>query len=172
MPHELEAFGAVYADNWSQVRAYVYSLTNNAAWAEDLASEAFVRALAALHRYTCQGRGIDAWLFTIARNLVRDHFKSADVRKRVALPALPEQVSSEGDPEAHLYHRQLADALEAALEELTEPQRRCLTLRFKDELSIREIAAAMGKSEPTVRQLQHRAVQALQSRVSSAWATR
>lgn len=62
---------------------YIYRRVGNRATAEDLTSETFLRVLGRIELFTWQGRKFDAWLATIARNLVIDHFKSSRVRLEV-----------------------------------------------------------------------------------------
>ena len=54
-----------------------------------------------------------------------------------------------------------AERLRAATNRLTEEQAQVVTLRFLEELSIAEVAAAMGKTEGAVKALQYRAVMSL-----------
>ena len=164
-----EQFEVAYRHHRGTIFAYVYTATRHRATAEDLTSETFVRALGAAHRFTDRGGTIGAWLMTIARNLVRDHFKSCDVRNRSPLTVAPERASGEPGPERLLLRRQLAVALTSSLTQLTAAQRRCVELRFYQGLTVRETAARMHKSEPTVRQLQHRAVRCLGDHVGRSW---
>jgi RNA polymerase sigma-70 factor, ECF subfamily len=72
-----EAFGELYAAYQGQVYAVVYHRTGDRHLTEDLTSETFAWALAHIETFTWQGRDIGAWLATIARNVVTDHYKSA-----------------------------------------------------------------------------------------------
>ncbi|WP_405966007.1 sigma-70 family RNA polymerase sigma factor [Streptomyces sp. NBC_00723] len=77
------AFAQLYSAYSDTVYRYVYCRVGGKATAEDLCSEVFVRAFARLHTFTWQGRDFGAWLVTIARNLVADHFASARFRLEV-----------------------------------------------------------------------------------------
>ena len=65
------------------VYRYVYFRVGSHPLAEDLTSETFLRALRRIADFTWQGRDFGAWLVTIARNLVTDHFKSGSYRLEV-----------------------------------------------------------------------------------------
>src|SRR4029450_9068296 len=71
--------------------------------AEDLTADTFLRALKRIGSFTWQGRDPGAWLVTIARNLVADHFKSGRYRLEVTtgdvLDADREDRGPEGSPE-------------------------------------------------------------------------
>jgi RNA polymerase sigma-70 factor (ECF subfamily) len=62
---------------------FVYFRVGNRQLAEDLTSDTFLRALKRIGSFTWQGRDLGAWLVTIARNLVADHFKSGRYRLEV-----------------------------------------------------------------------------------------
>src|SRR4029079_9318640 len=77
---ETEAFGRLYDHYSDTVYRYIYYRVGGKATAEDLTSETFLRALLRIGTFTWQGRDFGAWLVTIARNLVADHFKSSRFR--------------------------------------------------------------------------------------------
>lgn len=80
---EAEAFGRLYDQYSDTVYRYIYYRVGGKATAEDLTSETFLRALRRIGTFTWQGRDFGAWLVTIARNLVADHFKSSRFRLEV-----------------------------------------------------------------------------------------
>ena len=80
---ESEAFGLIYDRYVDTVFRFVYFRVGNRQLAEDLTSDTFLRALKRIGSFTWQGRDLGAWLVTIARNLVADHFKSGRYRLEV-----------------------------------------------------------------------------------------
>lgn len=80
---ESDAFGRLYDQYSDTVYRYIYYRVGGKATAEDLTSETFLRALRRIGTFTWQGRDFGAWLVTIARNLVADHFKSSRFRLEV-----------------------------------------------------------------------------------------
>ena len=80
-----EAFGQLYDHYVTGVFRFIYYRVGSQQLAEDLTSETFVRGLRAIQRFNWQGKDFGAWLTTIARNLVADHFKSS--RARLETPA-------------------------------------------------------------------------------------
>ncbi len=80
---EADAFGRLYDQYSDTVYRYIYYRVGGKATAEDLTSETFLRALRRISTFTWQGRDFGAWLVTIARNLVADHFKSSRFRLEV-----------------------------------------------------------------------------------------
>ena len=73
----------------SGVFRFIYYRVSSQQLAEDLTSETFVRGLRAIQRFNWQGKDFGAWLTTIARNLVADHFKSSRARLEIVRRPFP-----------------------------------------------------------------------------------
>ncbi|MFI9641758.1 ECF subfamily RNA polymerase sigma factor, BldN family [Micromonospora sp. NPDC051925] len=162
---EAEAFGLIYDRYVDTVFRFVYFRVGNRQLAEDLTSDTFLRALKRIGSFTWQGRDLGAWLVTIARNLVADHFKSGRYRLEVTtgdvLDADREDRGPEGSPEAAVVEHITNVALLTAVTRLNPEQQECIVLRFLQGLSVAETARAMGKNEGAIKALQYRAVRAL-----------
>ena len=96
---ETEAFGRLYDHYSDTVYRYIYYRVGCKATAEDLTSETFLRALRRIGTFTWQGRDFGAWLVTIARNLVADHFKSSRFRLEVTTGEMLDANEVERSPE-------------------------------------------------------------------------
>jgi RNA polymerase sigma-70 factor (ECF subfamily) len=162
---ESEAFGLIYDRYVDTVFRFVYFRVGNRQLAEDLTSDTFLRALKRISSFTWQGRDLGAWLVTIARNLVADHFKSGRYRLEVTtgdvLDADREDRGPEGSPEAAVVDHITNVALLTAVKQLNPEQQECIVLRFLQGFSVAETARAMGKNEGAIKALQYRAVRAL-----------
>ncbi|WP_100447596.1 sigma-70 family RNA polymerase sigma factor [Glycomyces xiaoerkulensis] len=159
------AFGDIY-DRYSEtVYRYIYFRVNNAQLAEDLASETFLRALRRISSFSWQGRAFGAWLVTIARNLVVDHFKSGRYRLEIAKPDVLGADSPETDPtnspETAALERLTNATLLTAVKKLNPDQQECIVLRFLQGFTVAETARTMDKNEGAVKALQYRAVRTL-----------
>ena len=159
-------FADVYERYFELVYAYVARRVRNRAATEDLTSEVFRKALANIQRFKWTGAPFGAWLLRIAANLIADRAKR-DAREESGEPSL-----AAGDATRSLesQHVQLEDAERRAwvirmVDELPEDQRRVVRMRFAEEKSINEIAAAFGRSEGAVKQLQFRAFQNLRAKL-------
>jgi RNA polymerase sigma-70 factor (ECF subfamily) len=162
---EAEAFGLIYDRYVDTVFRFIYFRVGNRQLAEDLTSDTFLRALKRIGSFTWQGRDLGAWLVTIARNLVADHFKSGRYRLEVTtgdvLDADREDRGPEGSPEAAVVDHITNVALLGAVKQLNPEQQECIVLRFLQGFSVAETAQAMGKNEGAIKALQYRAVRAL-----------
>lgn len=157
------AFAALYDRYVDQVYGYVRRRVGNREVAEDLTGDVFLRAWRRFDRFEWQGVDLGAWLTTIARNRVHDHFKSARFR-------LERSVDDVGDrdagprvdqPERVAEARELARSLASALERLKDEHREVIELRFVHDMSVTETAAVLGRTTGATKALQYRALRAL-----------
>ena len=146
-------FVELYDRYFDRVYAFVSRRASDRALAEDVTAEVFHHALANLGRYEWRGLPLSAWLFRIASNALADRWRH-DARERNEVP------DDVVDPhEAETLERRVM--LFQLVDRLPEAQRQVIQMRFVEERSIREIAAALGRSEGAVKQLQLRAVENL-----------
>jgi RNA polymerase sigma-70 factor (ECF subfamily) len=159
------AFGEIYERYSDTVYRYIYFRVNNAQLAEDLASETFMRALRRISSFSWQGRAFGAWLVTIARNLVVDHFKSGRYRLEIVKPDVLGADEKDHDPstspETAALEKLTNATLLTAVKKLNPDQQECIVLRFLQGFTVAETARAMQKNEGAVKALQYRAVRTL-----------
>jgi RNA polymerase sigma-70 factor, ECF subfamily len=156
-----EAFGRLYGRYVGPVSRFLTARVPDRALAEDLTSETFLRALRRIDSVHEQGRDVGAWFTTIARNLILDHAKSSRHRLEQTTAEVPEHpttAAAVSDPEQTVIQRDTAEQLRCCVAQLTPDQRECIRLRFFQDLSSAQTAAAMGRSELAVRGLRHRAL--------------
>jgi len=162
---DAEAFGRIYDRYLDTVFRFIYFRVGSRPLAEDLTADTFLRALKRIGSFTWQGRDLGAWLVTIARNLVADHFKSGRYRLEVTtgdvLDADTADRGPEGSPELAVVDHITNMALLTAVRQLNPEQQECIVLRFLQGFSVAETAQAMGKNEGAIKALQYRAVRAL-----------
>jgi RNA polymerase sigma-70 factor (ECF subfamily) len=162
---DTDAFAEIYDRYLDMVFRYVYFRVGTRQLAEDLTSETFLRALRRIGSVTWQGRDLGAWLVTIARNLIADHYKSGRYRLEVTtadmIDADSADIGPDGRPEAAVLERLTNETLLEAVKKLNPEQQECIVLRFLQGLSVTETASAMGKNEGAIKALQYRAVRSL-----------
>lgn len=158
---DAEAFADLYDRYACVVYRYVYYRVGSASIAEDLTSETFLRALRRITSFTWQGKDFAAWLVTIARNLVTDHFKSGRCRLEVCTAEMLDADRVEEGPEQAVLDSITRATLLETIGRLDTDQRRCVVLRFLRGLSVAETALIMERREGAVKALQYRAVRSL-----------
>ena len=146
MAGDQAALAALVTRHHSPLLGYLYRVTGgDRPLAEDLVQETFLRVL---RQRTCQpGSPFKPWLYAIATNLVRDHFKSAAVRRRWrgddAEEALLHLYDNAPGPEERALAAEQGSEIMAALDQLGEEYRVVLLLRFYQGLSLQEIAETL-----------------------------
>ncbi|HEX8003433.1 MAG TPA: ECF subfamily RNA polymerase sigma factor, BldN family [Mycobacteriales bacterium] len=158
---EAEAFGALYDRYVDMVYRYVYYRVGNQSLTEDMVSETFLRALRRIGSFTWQGRDFGAWLVTIARNLIADHYKSSRYKLEVQTADMLDADRAQDGPENEVLDSITNLTLLEAVKMLGAEQQECIVLRFLQGFSVTETALAMGKNEGAIKALQYRAVQSL-----------
>jgi RNA polymerase sigma-70 factor (ECF subfamily) len=156
---EEEALGELYDQYAPLVYSYLYRRVNDAALAEDMTSEVFLRMVTALRSETEWHTSFRAWIYRVAHNLVVDHYRRRPPAPELALEE--DLMADDVDLESALAEQLSRQRLQGAIRLLTPDQQQVLALRLGEELQAREVAEVMGKSIGAVEQLQHRALAAL-----------
>jgi RNA polymerase sigma-70 factor (ECF subfamily) len=146
-------FGELYERYVDRVYVFVSRRAPDRAAAEDITSTVFEQALAHLGQFEWRGVPFVAWLFRIASNAIADRWRQ-DGRESRELPAEVPDTRELEQIERRVLLFQVVDRL-------PDVQRQVIQMRFVEEKSIREIAAALGRSEGAVKQLQLRALENL-----------
>lgn len=155
-----DCLATLYDRYYDRVYRFTLARLGNTADAEDLAQEVFLRMVDKLSTFRWQGMPFAAWLFRISRNVIIDFVRR---RARRGQQMLVDELDlvAEADPEARVERSLSKEELIKAMRRLTPTQQEVLTLRFGGELSVRETAKALGKSEGTIKATQFQALQAL-----------
>lgn len=130
------AFTRLYLLYIRPIYRYIFSKTGDTREAEDLTAQVFLEALESLPRYHHDGH-FAAWLFSIARYKVIDHFRSQ--RPVIPIEAIPE-TKNDGDPLSSIIHTDEARRTIELINTLDEKEQELLRLRFVAELKYEEIA--------------------------------
>ena len=142
-----QAFAELVRRRQGMVRELMRRLCGDAAFAEDLAQQAFVRAWRQLRRLRAPG-AFGSWLRAIAVNVWLQEARRAPARLETPEADLPES-ESEGLAPAELAAARLD--LSRALLRLKPPERVCVVLAYAEGLSHGEIAEATGWPLGTVK---------------------
>jgi RNA polymerase sigma-70 factor (ECF subfamily) len=156
------AFETLLERHQRAVLNFCYRLLGNAADADDVAQEAFVR----LYQQCAQldpDRPLPAWLFTVARRLCIDRHRHRHRHPTEPLATAPELVTRENV----VQNRELEAAIAAAIAALPEEQRTAIVLAEYHGLAQAEIAEIMGGSVKAVETRIYRARRELRRRLAS-----
>ena len=153
-----QALTTIYERYSPAIYRYIYYRVGDAEMAEDIRADVFLRMLEGMGRYEDRGWPLSAWLYRIAHDRTID-----TLRRRRTRPQLPlETWSGTTDgPESAVDVQLDREELYRTIDQLTEDQRDVIRMRFLQEMSVQEVANAMGRTEGAVKALQHRGIQAL-----------
>ncbi|MHB8777891.1 MAG: sigma-70 family RNA polymerase sigma factor [Anaerolineales bacterium] len=154
-----EAFAQLYDAYVDRVHRYIYFRVSDEATTDDLTSQVFLKAWENLDRYKTGSSPFIAWLYTIARNLVIDYYRTQ--KETVPLEDVVVHAPEDQLPDRQAELRFELQALRDGLRSLTEDQQQILILKFIDGLPNENIAKMMNKREGAIRALQMRALQSL-----------
>ena len=154
-----EILEALYRRHYSAAILYCMSLCGDEHLAQDLVSDAFVKAYLSLPDDTPSFR---YWLLRVCKNLWIDH-----VRKKPML--LSEEhllsIADHRTPESLYLKNERYRVLWKSINTLSPMDREIVTLHYFSELPLQEVARLVGKSYPAVRQRLSRLRQILKQRM-------
>jgi RNA polymerase sigma-70 factor (ECF subfamily) len=132
---------------------------------EDLAQEVWLAAGPQLAAFVGDERGFRAWMFTIARRRLVEHWRRIGRRPSVPMDIADIEALADNidDPDAGVMARAAVAELIAGL---PADQAEVVLLRVLGGLDAEEVARIVGKRPGTVRVLQHRALRRLARRFS------
>ena len=155
----MDGFREIYDRYYQDVHRFALFLTGDAARADDLTADTFVRAWRARDRI--QHATVKAYLMAIARNLYRDQLRASrqSTDREVALHDTIADRAPGAD--VHVQHASTLRDVRARLRRVARGDRRALLLYVLKEMSYAEVAAALGISIGAVKSRINRAREAL-----------
>ncbi len=146
-----DAFEAVVAAHHAEIHRYLVRVTARASDADDLSQETFLRAFRA-HRSLPADANRRAWLFAIATNLFRNHFRN-EKRRRLAYTAAGAQMSTSdhGRPDGRVLAGEAGAVVDRVVAALPMKQRLAFTMRKMHELEYDAIGRSLDCSAESAR---------------------
>ena len=157
-----EAFGLLYDHYLPKIYRFIFLKVTNKKEAEDISHEVFLSAWQNIHNYRYEGFPFSSWLYQIAKNAVIDFYRTS--KKNLRIEMVDEELFkfTNQDPE-NLNTALELEKLRKIISYLKPDYQDVLIMKFIEDLSHEEIAAAMDKSEGAIRLIQHRALKELKS---------
>jgi RNA polymerase sigma-70 factor (ECF subfamily) len=163
------AFEDLYRAHLRDVYSYSYYRIGNHHDAEDLTEQTFLQAYRHFERARREsnGRPLRPWLIRIAHNLASNYHRDRSRRPQTALENA-DPISHPHDTEQVVEGRDDLRRVFAGLDQLPEDRRDALVMRFALDMSNREIARALGRTDGATKVLIHRAIRQLEEQMSEA----
>jgi RNA polymerase sigma-70 factor (ECF subfamily) len=156
-------FLEIYEAYFQRIYNYAYYRTRNQNDAEEITSQTFLAALENIQSFEYRNIPVAVWLYKIASNALADLY-----RKKGRTVELTEGYASKDigcQPEQVVMGRSEKEQLVQQLNYLPPYQQQALILRYIQDLSLKEIAQIMDKTEGAVKQLLHRGLTCLRERM-------
>jgi len=159
------SFGLLLARYRGPVIHFLYRMVQNAAVAEELAQEVFLRVYRARASYVASAK-FTTWLFRIALNLALNNLRDArDQKENASLDEL--QVADRGpSAEQRLVEAARLAEIRGAIRALPDKQRAAVLMHKYEEMGYAQIAEVLGCSESAVKSLLFRAYETLRARLA------
>lgn len=150
-----EAFSLLFEQYAKPVSNFIYRMVGERELVEDLAQETFVRAYRKIGTLRLEGgTQLSTWLFSIAKNVVRESFRSRriDQNKVRIEDVLPLDIGRNGPaPDEQLWNKELQRMVQQGLQTLDPDKRQVFVLRVFQQCSYDEIATITGYSMPKLK---------------------
>lgn len=166
-----EAFEELYRRLYPKVFGFFWHQLGRLDRVEEAAADLFVAVYQGITRFEARFPGsFRAWVFSIARNQLAGRFRrearhrefpTGDISTLVADSAASASDVAEALRPGSGWRAEVGAELEEAVARLSESQRTCLLLRFVADLSLAQTAEVMEMNVNSVKQLQHRAIEAM-----------
>ena len=155
-----ESFGRLYDHYIEPIYRFVAFKVTDKRDAEDLTHDVFLSAWQNIRKYASQGFPFSSWLYQVARNKVIDHYRTR--KGTTSIDVLDEDVVKIANVVEYAVEKTLdLEFLQKAIRQLKDEHQNVLIMKFIEDLSNAEVAAALGKSEGAIRLIQHRAINQL-----------
>ncbi len=136
-------FNQLYISYVRPIYRYIFSKVGEAKQTEDLTAQVFLAALESLPHYRHNGH-FAAWLFSIARHKVADHYRSR--RQESPIEARIAETEIKGDPLSAVIQNEEAQRLSRLIHQLDEQDQELLRLRFVAGLNFGDIARLLNSN--------------------------
>ena len=149
---------------------YLVHLTGNRERAEDFFQETWVRVLERGAQYDGKWK-FEAWLFTIARNLVLDWHRRKKPQSLESLSGPEEETSFDvkdeksATPLETFLNEEQREGIQFSLTKIPVVYREVLVLRFQEEMQLEEIAGVLSTPISTVKSRLYRGLEALRGAI-------
>lgn len=152
-----ETLEKLFREHFNEAKLYVFSLSRNAALAEDVVCESFYKAFVSIDE---EKVGFKYWLFKVCRNSYFDH-----LRKNKRLTGIDDATTADNDGDilSGIIEKEEYRALYRAITLLKDAQKEAVMLYYFEGLSVAEIAGITEQSIDNVKVILFRARAKLKS---------
>lgn len=148
-------FAPLYERYFADIFRFILRRTGHRDLTSDLSQQTFLKAMLALSKYEPRGLPFRAWLYRIALNEVRMHWRK---RKEVLVDMSYGDVKGLSEEMGLPMDESEMKSLAHALGRLDEERARLIELRYMDGMSFAELGQVLGIGEDAAKMRTHRAL--------------
>ena len=159
---DIKAFKLLYEKYHPVIFRYVMRRVGDESLTADITDQVFFQALTKLKQFTWQGKPFVSWLYVIAQNGIRKHFRnSPSIRYVEYQDVLWSSVDGHVEDTIDPVHQ-----LESLLQTLTESQLELIEMKFLENYTYEEMAEILGLGESAIKMRIHRIIEQLRKEAS------
>ena len=150
---DTEAFSPLVEEYYPRIYTHILGRVKDPEATKDLTQETWLRAFRAIQRFRGES-SLSSWLYRIAENVCIDYFrKQQKAHNLEPLHTVDERriPQTHSDPCRDLERQELRAYLRTAIQHLTQTRRQVFLLYYAQDLSIKQIATRLNRSEGTVK---------------------
>lgn len=167
MDEKAKKFSKIYDRCAAKIYRYVFLRVNTREAAEDLTSETFTRGWAAYRNAGEDIKNPQAFLYKVAKNLITDHYRKSGKAQVVSIDDSKDQFADHKvDLEKQAMLASDMEGVRKALAGMNEDYQNAIIWRHLEDMSIKEVAYLLDRTEEATRVLLHRAMNDLKTRLA------
>jgi RNA polymerase sigma-70 factor (ECF subfamily) len=144
------AFELLYERYFSKMVWYANSFLNDIQSAEDAVQEVFIKIIQAPEKFDIN-RTFSTWIYHVTANLCKNKLRQQKLRSQTVREQLNDSTTQTVQPNHEADMAYLQQILKDKFESLSEKERQIFTLRFEQQLPVKEIAAILEIPEGSVK---------------------
>jgi RNA polymerase sigma-70 factor (ECF subfamily) len=150
-----EAFGLIYDHFSEKLYRFIFFRVGHKELAEDILADTFVKAWTKIEQVS-NAKAFTSWIYQIAKNNIIDYYrvKKVTIDLEEVVDVLEDASSPIEDANLIIEQRVVVELIE----HLAPDQQQVIRYKFFEDLENIEIAQIMGRSEGSIRVIQHRAI--------------
>ncbi|MDH4222716.1 MAG: sigma-70 family RNA polymerase sigma factor [candidate division Zixibacteria bacterium] len=169
-----DAFNRLYQDNCQRVYRLAYGYVRSPEDAEDVMQETFIRAFKSIQSYQISDNtSFSSWLHRICINCSIGQLRKMKRLKRYMMISLDDMTidpaGEDNSPEAKVELGEILSLIRKAVSKLSPKQQVVFNLRYRQDLSIKDIAELLRCHQNTVKTQLWRSIRKLRERLAPLW---
>ncbi len=153
---DIQHFRPLYERYYDPIFRYIFRRTDDEDLTADLCSQTFLKAITHIHKFKWQGKPLSTWLFTIAANEIKKHFRNQKAIFVIEVDRISE--IQEFDSE---WLNITQDKMVSLLNSLNDQELRLIELKYFENNTFQDMALLLDLKESAVKMKLYRLLKKL-----------